>query len=35
VRAGLAEAMHSHEAARAELDRATGRYLQYITAPVP
>jgi outer membrane protein TolC len=35
VRAGLAEALHSHEEARAELDRATGRYLQYVTAPAP
>jgi outer membrane protein TolC len=29
VRAGLADATYSHEVARAELDRATGRYLQY------
>lgn len=35
VRAGLAEALHAHEEARAELDRATGRYLQYVTAPTP
>jgi hypothetical protein len=27
--------LHSHEEARAELDRATGRYLQYVTAPAP
>jgi outer membrane protein TolC len=35
VRAGLADATYSHEAARAELDHATGRYLQYITADAP
>jgi outer membrane protein TolC len=29
VRAGIADATYSHEIARAELDRATGRYLQY------
>jgi outer membrane protein TolC len=35
VREGLVGAMHSQEAARAELDHATGRYLEYITAPAP
>ncbi len=29
VRVGIADATYSHEVARAELDRATGRYLQY------
>lgn len=29
VRAGIADAAYSHETARAELDRVTGRYLQY------
>ncbi|MGO9245629.1 MAG: TolC family protein [Verrucomicrobiia bacterium] len=29
VRAGLADTMYSHEVARAELDRVTGRYLQF------
>jgi outer membrane protein TolC len=29
VRAGLEDATYSHEVARAELDRVTGRYLQY------
>jgi outer membrane protein TolC len=34
VRAGLADATLSHETARADLDYATGRYLQYVaTAP--
>jgi len=31
VRAGLVDATYAHEAARADLDRATGRYLQYST----
>jgi outer membrane protein TolC len=35
VRAGIAEAMYSHETARAELDHATGRYLEYIPTPAP
>jgi outer membrane protein TolC len=35
VRAGIADATYTHEAARAELDHATGRYLQYITADAP
>jgi hypothetical protein len=35
VREGIADATHSHEAARAELDHVTGRYLEYITAPAP
>jgi outer membrane protein TolC len=29
VRAGLEDATYSHEIARAELDRVTGRYLQF------
>ena len=35
VRAGLEDATYSHEVARAELDRATGRYLQYHFENVP
>jgi outer membrane protein TolC len=35
VRAGLEDATYSHEVARAELDRVTGRYLQYHTDYVP
>ena len=35
VRAGLVDATYSHEIARAELDRATGRYLEYHTENVP
>jgi outer membrane protein TolC len=35
VRAGIAETMYSHETARAELDHATGRYLEYIPTPAP
>lgn len=35
VREGLVGATHSQEEARAELDHATGRYLEYITAPAP
>jgi len=35
VREGIADATHSHEVARAELDHVTGRYLEYITAAVP
>jgi outer membrane protein TolC len=35
VRGGLADAARSHEVARAELDHATGRYLEYLTVPVP
>ena len=35
VRAGLVEATYSHEIARAELDRATGRYLEYHPENVP
>ncbi len=35
VRAGLEDATYSHEVARAELDRATGRYLQYHFEHVP
>jgi outer membrane protein TolC len=35
VREGLVEATHSQEAARAELDHATGRYLDYSPAPAP
>jgi outer membrane protein TolC len=34
VRVGLADATQSHEVARAELDRATGRYLEYRAAGV-
>jgi outer membrane protein TolC len=29
VRAGIADATYAHEVARAEFDRATGRYLQF------
>jgi len=29
VRAGLEDATYTHELARAELDRVTGRYLQF------
>jgi outer membrane protein len=35
VRVGLVDATHSQEAARAELDHATGRYLEYVTTPAP
>jgi outer membrane protein TolC len=35
VREGLVDAVHSQEEARAELDHATGRYLEYITPPAP
>ena len=35
VRAGLVDATYSHEIACAELDRATGRYLEYHTESVP
>ena len=35
VREGIADATHSHEVARAELDHVTGRYLEYIAAAVP
>ncbi len=35
VRAGLLEATYACEGARAELDHATGRYLQYVAAPAP
>ena len=35
VRAGIAAATQSHEAARAELDHATGRYLQYDDQDAP
>ncbi|HUI08021.1 MAG TPA: TolC family protein [Verrucomicrobiae bacterium] len=34
VRAGLVDATYAHEAARADLDRATGRYLEYRTEVV-
>jgi outer membrane protein TolC len=35
VRAGIVDAIHSHEVARAELDHATGRYLQYHSEKAP
>ncbi|MGA2605655.1 MAG: TolC family protein [Verrucomicrobiia bacterium] len=35
VRAGLEDATYSHEVARAELDRVTGRYLQFHFEGVP
>ena len=35
VRDGIADATFNHEAARADLDRATGRYLQYATTAAP
>lgn len=35
VRVGLASSIQTHEAARAELDRTTGRYLQYEDGIVP
>lgn len=35
VRAGLEDATFTHELARAELDRVTGRYLQYHSVNVP
>jgi outer membrane protein TolC len=35
VRVGIADATESHEVARAELYRATGRYLQYRTEKTP
>jgi outer membrane protein TolC len=35
LRAGLVGTIQSHEAARAELDRATGRYLQYEEGSTP
>ncbi len=35
VRDGLADATLTHEEARANLDYATGRYLQYVTNPAP
>jgi len=35
VRDGIADATFNHEAARADLDRATGRYLQYTTTAAP
>ena len=34
VRAGIVDATYAHEVARAELERATGRYLQYRTEEV-
>jgi outer membrane protein TolC len=35
VRAGLLNAVWAHEAARAELDHVTGRYLQYEASTTP
>jgi outer membrane protein TolC len=35
VREGIADATHSHETARAELDHVTGRYLEYLTTSAP
>jgi outer membrane protein TolC len=35
VRAGIADAIRAHEVARAELDHATGRYLQYQAEQTP
>jgi hypothetical protein len=35
VRAGIVDATQAHEIARAELDRATGRYLQYRVETAP